>query len=76
MVNNGKKKYLQTGLNDHLSNSASTWRGVKAHLGWETQVGPEALVVKRKDDKASVEKLVTKPSKVAEVMVQQYESKK
>ena len=64
-----KKKYLQTGLNDKLSNSASTWRGVTAHLGWDTQVGLEALVVKRKDDKANAEKLVTKPSEVAEVMV-------
>ena len=33
LVNDGRKKYLQAGLNDQLNNSASTWRGVEAHLG-------------------------------------------
>ena len=75
LVKDGKKKHLQTGLNDQLSNSASTWRGIKAHLGWDTQVGPEALIVKRKQGKANLEQLVNKPGEVAEEMVRQYETK-
>ena len=75
LVKDGKKKYLQQGLNDQLSNSASTWRGIKSHLGWDSQVGPEALIVKQKQGKDTVEKLVNKPSEVAEEMVRQYEAK-
>ena len=75
MVKEGKKRHLHQGLRDQLSNSSSAWRGVKAHLGWDSQVGPEALVVKRGEAKATVEKLVTKPDEVAESMVKQYEAK-
>ena len=75
LVRDGKKKYLETGLYDQLSNSASAWRGIKSHLGWDTQVGPEALVVKRKEGTVNLEKLVNKPSEVAEEMVKQYEAK-
>ena len=75
LVKDGKKKHLETGLYDQLSNSASAWRGIKSHLGWDTQVGPEALVVKRKEGKVNLEKLLNKPSEVAEEMVRQYEAK-
>ena len=75
LVKDGKKKYLQQGLNDQLSNSASTWRGIKAHLGWDSQVGPEALIVTRKEGNGTIEKLVNKPSDVAEEMVRQFEAK-
>ena len=74
-MRDGKKKYLQTGCYDQLSNSASAWRGIKAHLGWDTQVGPETLVVKRKEGASYIEKVVTKPNEVAEEMVRQYEAK-
>ena len=75
LVKEGKKRHLHQGLRDQLSNSSSAWRGVKAHLGWDSQVGPKALGVKRGEAKATVEKLVTKPDEVAEAMVKQYEAK-
>ena len=75
LVKEGKKRHLHQGLRDQLSNSSSAWRGVKAHLGWDSLAGPEALVVKRGEAKATVEKLVTKPGEVAEAMVNQYEVK-
>ena len=75
LVKEGKKKYLQQGLNDQLSNSASAWRGIKAHLGWDSQVGPEALIIKITEGKSKLEKLVNKPSEVAEEMVKQYKAK-
>ena len=75
LVKEGKKRHLHQGLQDQLSNSSSAWRGIKAHLGWDNQVGPEALIVKRSEGKTTTEKLVNKPEEVAEEMVRQYESK-
>ena len=75
LVKEGKKKYLHQGLQDQITNSSSAWRGIKAHLGWDSQVGPEALVVSRSEANTTVEKLVNKPSEVAEEMVRQYEAK-
>lgn len=75
LVREGKKKYLHQGLTDQLCNSASAWKGIKSHLGWDGQVGPEALVIKKKEGKEIVEKLVNKPRELAEEMVKQYEAK-
>ena len=75
LVKEGKKKHLHKGLNDQLRNSSSTWKGIKAHLGWDSQVGPEAQIVKKSKGESIVEKLVNKPCEVAEEMVLQYESK-
>ena len=41
----------------------------------DSQVGPEALIVKNSKGESIVEKLVNKPCEVAEEMVLQYESK-
>ena len=75
LVNEGKKKYLHQGITDQFCNSATAWKGIKSHLGWDSQVGPEAFVVKKKEGKGIFEKLVNKPSKLAEAMLQQYEAK-
>ena len=40
---------VKKGLKDQLSNSSSAWKDIKAHLGWDSQVGPEALIVKRSE---------------------------
>ena len=44
-------------------------------MGWDSQVGPEALIIKKREGKEITEKLVNKPEEVAEEMVRQYESK-
>ena len=75
LVKEGKKKHLHQGLIGQLSNSASTWKGIKNHLGWDSQVGPESLIVKKGDGRAIVERLVTTHHEVAEEMVLQYERK-